>query len=177
MNIRSPLFALAVVIPALVGCGSGSYEMEIAPSKVNCSGVGEHLCLVNEIDGEQDRLYEGIEGFSYEWCHRHRLLVHEEAVLMPMADQSSIRYVLDEQLESTFVPGHEMTISLFDEWLAGDELVLDFEMRCAAGEEALCDDVRAALADEGADRVEATFRCEEGEEAPRLLSFTEPTEG
>lgn len=179
MSSRSlTLFALAVVVvgPALVGCASAPYEIVIEPSRANCTGLDEQLCLDTVVDGERSLNYDGIEGFSYQWCQRHTLRIHEEPVVNPPADGSSIRLVLDEELEATEVPGHEFTLTVFDHWASEDEIgVLDFTPRCAAEDGALCDELLTALQDDGADRVQATFRCEAGEAAPRLLSFVEPS--
>lgn len=182
------LFPLVIALGSLLtGCGLGpdedvdalsdsdSYEIVIGPSQANCTGVDERLCLQAEIDGEQSHFYDAIEGFSYQWCQRHTLLIREEAVPNPPADGSSIRYVLDEVIEATEVPGHEVTLTLYDDWANEDEIsALDFDLRCAEGESALCEDLLAALNDGGIGQLRATFLCEEGEVAPRLVSFVQP---
>lgn len=173
-SLSLSLSLLATVL-TLTACGAPSYDVEVAPAKRNCVGVAESLCLETTIDGESSLFYSSIEGFSYQWCRRHLLRVHEEPVPNPPADGSSIRYVLDEEVEVTEVPGHEMTLTLFDEWSDGEEIAgLGFTPRCSEGDDALCLDLFAALADGDVDRVEASFRCEAGEDAPRLLSFAEP---
>lgn len=176
---RSLSLILALVASAaLVACSSSSYEMEIEPSLVNCTGVGPTLCLHTTVDGETRYMHSSIEGFEFEWCKRARLLVREEPVLNPPADGSSIRYILDDVIEQVEVPGHEMTLTIFDAWQLSDGEItaLDFVPRCHLDDTEPCDQLRAALEDPTVDRVEATFLCEEGEAVPLLIDVVEPAD-
>lgn len=180
MFVRRP-FALLVTLvasAALAACSSSSYEMEIEPSLANCTGVGPTLCLQTTVDGETRNMHSSIEGFEFEWCKRARLLVREEPVLNPPADGSSIRYVLDEAIERVEVPGHEMTLTIFDEWQLSDGKItaLGFVPRCHLDDTEPCDQLRAALEDPSVDRVDATFLCEEDEAVPLLIDVVEPAE-
>lgn len=179
MLIRHPRsLILVALVTGLAACGTGPYEIEVDPAPRNCTGLAEGLCITAEVDEEPVTFFDGIEGFEFEWCQRARLVIHEEPVPMPPPDGSSIRYVLDEEVERVEVPGHEVTLTLFDTFSrdeeSGEILELGFVPRCADGDPALCDELDAALADESVDRVDATFRCEEGQDVPLLVEVQEP---
>lgn len=102
---------------SLVGCApvpATSKLLEVAPFRVDCSGVGPQRCLrVRELPGGSwTLLYAGIEGFAYEEGYLWTLRVREERVANPPADGSAVRLLLLEVLRRLPVepPGSSATL-------------------------------------------------------------------
>ncbi|KAF0815023.1 hypothetical protein IGB42_00100 [Andreprevotia sp. IGB-42] len=76
--------------------------LEIAPQKVECTGVGKMECL--QVRGAADEpwtlLYQQIEGFDFKAGVSYRLRVREERVPNPPADAPATRLILVDILES-----------------------------------------------------------------------------
>src|SRR5690606_6198992 len=73
---------------------------EVAPTEVDCIGVGSRKCLqVREVGGEWQTFYAPIEGFTFEDGWRYRLQVAVTPVKNPPADGSSLRYQLVRVLD------------------------------------------------------------------------------
>lgn len=76
-------------------------QLELAHFQVPCEGVGRQLCLVAKTEiGETELMYDGIEGFDFEWGQRVVVEVREEAVANPPADGSSVRLILEDIIDS-----------------------------------------------------------------------------
>jgi len=78
-----------------------------------CVGVSIQRCLLVKKAGETEFgfLYDGIEGFQYDWGFVYELEVEEHRVANPPADGSSIRRVLRTQRTRTRVrPGTEFDL-------------------------------------------------------------------
>lgn len=72
-------------------------ELTLAHYKVPCEGVDRQLCLVaRDKSGGTELLYDGIEGFDFEWGQRVVVEVREEAVPNPPMDGSSVRLILED---------------------------------------------------------------------------------
>jgi heat shock protein HslJ len=86
--------------------GSVLKTLQVAPSRVECTGVARQLCLqVRESsDAAWTLLYEEIGGFEYEPGYLYEIRVKEEAVANPPADASAIRRTLVTILSKTAAP-------------------------------------------------------------------------
>jgi heat shock protein HslJ len=86
--------------------GSVLKTLQVAPSRVECTGVAPQLCLqVRESsDAAWTLLYEEIAGFEYEPGYLYEIRVKEEAVANPPADASAIRRTLVSILSKTAAP-------------------------------------------------------------------------
>lgn len=74
--------------------------LEVAPTEVDCTGVGARKCLqVREAGGQWQTFYAPIEGFTFEDGWRYRLQVVVTPVKNPPADGSSLRYQLVRVLD------------------------------------------------------------------------------
>lgn len=88
----------------------------IADRRQECVGEAIKQCLVYKEEGsaEWQFLYDEIEGFSPEAGMHYRVLIRKEAVDMPPADASSIRYHLRKVLEER--PAHPIEGLINDSW-------------------------------------------------------------
>lgn len=70
----------------------------IASQRGDCVGVAPMECLIVKRDGQTnwEYLYQEIEGFNYEPGYEYVVEVIKETLENPAADQSSIRYILEE---------------------------------------------------------------------------------
>jgi heat shock protein HslJ len=86
--------------------GSVLKTLQVAPSRVECTGVAPQLCLqVREsADAAWTLLYEEIAGFAYEPGYLYEIRVKEEAVANPPADASAVRRTLVSILSKTAAP-------------------------------------------------------------------------
>ena len=80
--------------------------LQVAPSRVECTGVAPQLCLqVRESSNAAwTLLYDEIAGFEYEPGYLYEIRVKEEAVANPPADASTIRRTLVSILSKTPAP-------------------------------------------------------------------------
>ncbi len=80
--------------------------LQVAPSRVECTGVGPQMCLqVREsANAAWTLLYDGIIGFDYEPGYLYEIRVKEEAVTNPPADASAVRRTLVSILSKTAAP-------------------------------------------------------------------------
>jgi len=120
--LRYALHLPAVAVTAIlaVGCGatrdlagptaalpadSGSTvkTLQVAPSRVACTGVAPQTCLqVREsADAAWSLLYEEIAGFDYVPGYLYEIRIKEESVANPPADGSAIRRTLVAILSQT----------------------------------------------------------------------------
>ncbi len=75
--------------------GASDKIFEVAPTKVDCVGVGKMKCLqVREAGGKWMNFHSPIEGFDFQEGWRYRLQVAVAKVNNPPADGSSLRYSL-----------------------------------------------------------------------------------
>ena len=86
--------------------GSTVKTLQVAPSRVACTGVAPQMCLqVREsADAAWTLLYEEIAGFDYVPGYLYEIRIKEEAVANPPADGSSIRRTLVAILSKTAAP-------------------------------------------------------------------------
>jgi heat shock protein HslJ len=124
-NLRYALHLPAVAVTAFlaVACGatrelaaptatlpaeSGSTvkTLQVAPSRIACTGVAPQMCLqVRETaDAAWSLLYEEIAGFDYVPGYLYEIRIKEEAVANPPADASAIRRTLVAILSKTAAP-------------------------------------------------------------------------
>ncbi|MCC8133465.1 MAG: DUF4377 domain-containing protein [Tannerellaceae bacterium] len=71
-------------------------KLIVASDPIDCIGVAPQQCLLVK-SGEETEwtfLYGGIEGFDYQPGYEYVLKVQVQEVENPVADQSSIRYIL-----------------------------------------------------------------------------------
>lgn len=120
MRYALHLPAVAVTAILAVGCGatrdlagptaalpadSGSTvkTLQVAPSRVACTGVAPQTCLqVREsADAAWSLLYEEIAGFDYVPGYLYEIRIKEESVANPPADGSAIRRTLVAILSKT----------------------------------------------------------------------------
>jgi hypothetical protein len=74
--------------------------LEVAPTKVDCSGVGKMRCLqVREVGGEWRVLSAPIIGFDFQEGWRYRLQVAVTKIENPPADASDVRYTVVRLLD------------------------------------------------------------------------------
>jgi hypothetical protein len=103
--------ALAVVVSAACtstpsgpsDAGAVIKTLQVAPSRVVCTGVGPQLCLqVRETPtAPWTNLHDEIVGFQYELGFLYEIRIKEETVANPPADASSVRRTLIEILSKT----------------------------------------------------------------------------
>ena len=80
--------------------GANDKIMEVAPTKVDCTGIAPMKCLsVREVGGEWQNFYAPIEGFDFVEGYRYRLQVNVSQIENPPADGSSLRYQLVRVLD------------------------------------------------------------------------------
>jgi len=86
--------------------GSTVKTLQVAPSRVACTGVAPQMCLqVRESAGAAwSLLYEEIAGFDYVPGYLYEIRIKEEAVANPPADASAIRRTLVAILSKTAAP-------------------------------------------------------------------------
>lgn len=91
---------------APTAAGSVLKTFEVAPSRVECTGVAPQMCLqVRESSDDPWRpLYDEIAGFEYEPGYLYEIRIKEEAVANPPADASAVRRSLVSILGKTRVP-------------------------------------------------------------------------
>ena len=73
---------------ASTAAGSVLKTLEVAPSRIECTGVAPQMCLrVRESSDDPWRpLYDEIAGFEYEPGYLYEIRIKEEAVANPPAD-------------------------------------------------------------------------------------------
>jgi heat shock protein HslJ len=89
-----------------VGKDSVERTLQVAPSRMECTGVAPDMCLqVRESSSAPWTLLHGaIEGFRYEPGFLYEIRIREEAVANPPADASSIRRILVSVVSKTPAP-------------------------------------------------------------------------
>ena len=79
---------------------AGEKILEVAPTEVDCVGVGHTQCLqVREVGGDWKTMHEPIVGFQFQPGSRYRLQVKVTSIKNPSADASSLRYTLIRLLD------------------------------------------------------------------------------
>ena len=91
---------------SLLGTDSVFRTLQVAPSRIECTGVAPDVCLqVRESpDAPWTLLHGAIEGFAYEPGFLYEIRIREEAVANPPADASSIRRILVSVVSKTPAP-------------------------------------------------------------------------
>ena len=74
--------------------------------QAECTGLGLQLCMLVKEEGKNrySPLYDGIEGFTYEWDYQYELRVEETAVRNPPEDGSSVERRLVEIVSKEAAP-------------------------------------------------------------------------
>lgn len=157
------LFASIYFFSALA-CARGTSEgketvrMVINHYKVPCVGISSQLCYLFK-EGNQSEwefLYEGIEGFQFEWGKVYELEVEKTKRKNPMADQSAVEYRLIKIISSKNAPTDESfpltikdteMIALVKDVQGAYSLLDDYPVRCASP--GLCADLENALQSSG----------------------------
>lgn len=89
----------------LVGCQEEGEQYEIVPFKTACLGEGAQLCLLGLQPGKEvGTFFEEIAGFTFRWGTIQTVRVSKQEVKDPPSDASSIRYILEEVIETRQVP-------------------------------------------------------------------------
>lgn len=105
-----------LIVPALAlsaGCQADdqveSFEVEIEHHLAACTGFINQTCMKIRQASTDDWefLYEGIEGFDYEWGHRYRLQVRTERLDSPPEDVSGTTWHLEELISDEPVSNEE----------------------------------------------------------------------
>lgn len=122
-------------------------RLEIAHYLVPCVGVDRQLCMLStDADGAQSLMYEGVEGFDFEWGQRTTIDVRIEQIANPPADGSSRRLILEDIVQS------KVDRTAFDLILEGGDLVYTahglsllglIDVECATVE--LCASIRSQM--------------------------------
>ena len=94
----------------------------VAPKKVDCIGTSDEKCYLirRSATGNWIMHYQEIEGFEYELGFSYKLKVRKENIKNPLAEGSTIRYILIKVLEQKDVTED---IELND--LSGKEWILE----------------------------------------------------
>ncbi|WP_224240803.1 DUF4377 domain-containing protein [Hyalangium gracile] len=145
---------LALGAAGLFGCQDGGEEYLVSPFKATCEGVGPQTCLIGirEDTGEGTLFYEGIEGFTFRWGMLQTIRLSKVEVKDPPEDGSSVRYVLEELIESKPVPEEAIfTLMVNRNYLKGTRtsgysLIDGTPMTCASS--AVCDALEQKLGSE-----------------------------
>ena len=142
------LMVLAAV--GLFGCQEEGEQYEVVPFKTECQGEGPRLCLLGlQPDQTVGTFFDEIEGFMFRWGTIQTVRVSQHEVKDPPQDGSSIRYVLEEVIETRKVP-EDARFSLFinRDYLTGNRtsgysLIDSTRVTCASS--ALCDALEEKL--------------------------------
>lgn len=97
---------ILIFLVALQAIWSRTITIEVGPVKMDCMGIIPMKCLQVKFPDQTAFLnfYGEIENFNWIECYKYILSVREEKVEHPMADGSSLRYILLEVLESRLDP-------------------------------------------------------------------------
>jgi hypothetical protein len=114
MKLPIILYAGVYFLNALA-CGAGKSEgreivnMVINHYKVPCVGEGTQLCYLTKKDNQSawEFLFEGIDGFQYQWGKVYELEVEKSIRKDTKADQSPIAYKLIRIINSKDAPADE----------------------------------------------------------------------
>jgi hypothetical protein len=142
------LMVLAAV--GLFGCQEEGELYEVVPFKTECLGEGARLCMLGLQDGKDvGTFFEEIEGFTFRWGTIQKVRVSKHEVVDPPQDASSIRYVLEEVIETRQVP-EDARFSLYitRDYLTGNRmsgysLIDSTRVTCASS--AVCDALEQKL--------------------------------
>ena len=99
-------FFLNALACSTTGSGGKSITLLVNHYRVPCTGVGSQLCYLVKKDNAADWefLYEGIDGFTYEWGKDYELQVEEIKNKKPVADQPPISYRLIKIVSANDAP-------------------------------------------------------------------------
>jgi hypothetical protein len=164
------LVCLAAV--GLVGCQEEGEQYEIVPFKTACQGEGIRLCLLG-LQPEQTvgTFFEEIEGFTFRWGTIQKVRVSQQEVKDPPQDGSSIRYILEEIIETRQVPEDARIVMYISrDYLTGNRtsgysLIDSTRLTCASS--AVCDALEQKLGSPG--KFEMTLRYPSTEGDPLII--------
>lgn len=157
-------------------------ELEVAPFKDGCTGVGPTVCLQVREDPGADfqNLHETPDGFEYEWGYSYVIVVVERRRDELLADASSIDRSLDRVVSRTAVsPGTAFQLLVAAEGVQalGDSRFGLFtepvELTCSEG--ASCAELEDAVLTEAYLRLTVAF--DEEPAAPMQILAWEPCSG
>jgi hypothetical protein len=115
---RRVLFLIVVLAGTAGGCdllGPTRRTFIVQHYAAECVGAFIQRCLLVKAPSQPDFdfLYQGIEGFDYQWGFVYHIEVEEHSVSNPPADGSSIRIELRKQISRTRAdPGTEFDLVL-----------------------------------------------------------------
>jgi len=167
----------------MAGCGildpgPVQRELEVAPYKVGCVGVGPRLCLQVRDSGASawETLYETPVGFAFEWGVRQVIVVREEERDPVPADASSIVRHLERVVSKTSAAaGTRFDLGVPSPWLqstSGTTLgVLGEPIQVACGDEGCVQILQAA---ESVPRILMTLELPGGPGEPLTLTEWRP---
>jgi hypothetical protein len=97
-----PVLACAVLVGTTSSCSVLGLDerdrltLYVAPTLVDCTGVGPQQCLLvkRQPDEKWSYFYDSIIGFTHEPGYRYTLLVERKYIPHPPADGSSMEYRL-----------------------------------------------------------------------------------
>jgi hypothetical protein len=150
---------LLLCLPATVlaaACGdTHEHDAVILPSLTPCTGLGSEMCLqVAEDGGAPSVFYDGIEGFTFQWGTEATVRYSVEEIDDPPQDGSSLRYRLEQTINTELDdPGtrYELTFparNAADDWFAplsssGAITAVDMLGTRVACEQAVCEQLLA----------------------------------
>lgn len=133
-NAMSMSSWLSIFGLSVTACASESaattHTAVVSAIRQPCIGEGTQLCLVLTEENESSWHYGGIDGFEHRWGVETELRYHEVPAENPLADESSVRFVLDEIVRETPRSDPEFELS-FSElapgnvWFLGESSPLD----------------------------------------------------
>lgn len=147
-------------------CNATGDTICIGPYRDPCHGSFPQLCyrLATATSTQVSWMYDGVEGFDYQWGHGYELAVHTVRVPDPPQDGSSIRIILDRIVSDTPVaPGSHFTVQPWPEHIrgtAGTDLSLAGEPMTCSGD--ACDALDAARRGTERFELELSFPAVEG---------------
>ena len=165
MNILACLYFLNAIACSGTGGSPGkSITLFVNHYRVPCTGVGNQLCYLVKKDNASDWefLYEGIDGFTYEWGKVYELQVEEVKIKKPAADQSPVSYKLIKIVSTKDVPENEVfqlvvkdsEMTAIQKKDSGMSLLGQYPVRCDKPE--LCNELEQRLSSDG--KVICRFR-------------------
>lgn len=104
--LKKTTFLVLVLLTSVFINAQNIYEIEVAPKKYDCVGVGPQTCYKVRFKDSSDwqYLYEEIEGFVYQPGNYYRILIKIEKNSFTPADASARKISFIEMIEKTPAP-------------------------------------------------------------------------
>lgn len=104
--LKKTAFLFIALLTSAILNAQNIYEIEVAPKKYDCVGVGPQTCYKVRFKDSSDwqYMYEEIEGFVYQPGNYYRILIKIEKNSFTPADASSRKISFIEMIEKTPAP-------------------------------------------------------------------------